>query len=161
MVFDVDGTLTDGHLWFGPSGDELKAFHAFDGMGIKLLSDSGVQIALLSGRSSPAVAAHASGMRIDHVLQGISNKRSAYLGLLDRVGIKTDATGVMGDDLVDLPMLTRCAFAATVPEAPEVVRRRVHFIPSARAGAGAAREVCEFILQAQGNLEKVMQQFLK
>jgi len=161
MIFDVDGVLTDGRLWYGPSGEELKVFHGFDGHGIKMLATSGVQAALLSGRSSPAVSARAAELGIVHVLQGIADKRSAFEGLLERLGLKAQATGAMGDDLVDLPVLMRCGFSATVPGAPEEVRRRVHYVPTSPAGGGAAREVCEFVMRAQGTLEGMLREYLK
>jgi 3-deoxy-D-manno-octulosonate 8-phosphate phosphatase (KDO 8-P phosphatase) len=161
MIFDVDGVLTDGKLWFGPSGEEIKAFHSFDGHGIKMLASSGVQAALLSGRSSPAVTARAAELDIEHVLLGVSQKREAFEGLIKRLGFSRQEAGAMGDDLVDLPILTRCIFAAAVPEAPEDVRSRVHYVPSSRAGAGAAREVCEFVMRAQGTLDKALQEYLK
>ena len=161
MVFDVDGVLTDGKLWYGPLGEELKAFHSFDGQGIKMLTKSGVHAALLTGRSSPAVSARASELGIEHVLQGISEKREAFEGLLKRLGMHRELTAAMGDDVVDLPVLMRCGFAATVPEAPEEVRRRVHYVAATRAGAGAAREVCEFIMRAQGTLGKVLGEYLE
>ena len=161
MVFDVDGVLTDGKLWYGPLGEELKAFHSFDGQGIKMLTKSGVHAALLTGRSSPAVSARASELGIEHVLQGISEKREAFEGLLKRLGVARERAAAMGDDVVDLPVLMRCGFAATVPAAPEEVRRRVHYVSAARAGAGAAREVCEFIMRAQGTLGGVLGEYLE
>src|SRR3954469_17333044 len=161
MVFDVDGVLTDGKLWYGPSGEELKAFHSFDGQGIKMLTTSGVHAALLSGRTSPAVAARAAELGIEHVLQGISEKRHAFEALIKRMKLSHEQTAAMGDDVVDLPMLTRCGFAVTVPEAPEEVRRRVHYVAGSPAGHGAAREVCEFVMRAQGTLGKVLQEYLK
>lgn len=161
MIFDVDGVLTDGRLWYGPSGEELKAFHGFDGHGIKMLATSGVRVALLSGRSSPAVSARAAELGIEHVLQGIADKREAFAGLLRRLGLGAQATGAMGDDLVDLPVLVRCGFSATVPGAPEEVRRRVHYVATSPAGGGAAREVCEFVMRAQGTLERVLAEYLK
>jgi len=161
MIFDVDGVLTDGNLWFGPSGEEIKAFHSFDGQGLKMLAESGVHIALLSGRTSPAVTARAAELGIEHVLHGISEKRHAFEALVGRLGFSHAETANMGDDLVDLPVLTRCGFAATVHEAPEEVRKRVHYVSSAPAGAGAAREVCEFIMRAQGTMDRILEEYLK
>jgi 3-deoxy-D-manno-octulosonate 8-phosphate phosphatase (KDO 8-P phosphatase) len=161
MVFDVDGVLTDGKLWYGPLGEELKAFHSFDGQGIKMLTKSGIHAALLTGRSSPAVSARASELGIEHVLQGITEKREAFEGLLKRLGMPRERTAAMGDDVVDLPVLMRCGFAATVPEAPEEVRRRVHYVSATHAGAGAAREVCEFIMRAQGTLGEILGEYLE
>jgi 3-deoxy-D-manno-octulosonate 8-phosphate phosphatase (KDO 8-P phosphatase) len=161
VVFDVDGVLTDGRLWYGPGGEELKAFHGFDGLGIKLLLMAGLQTAILSGRESEAVTERARELGIEHVLQGIDDKRKAFASLLRRLRIGAQAAAYMGDDLVDLPVLRRCGFACAPREAPEDVRRRVHYIASAGAGHGAAREVCEFILEAQGKRGRVLQRFLK
>ena len=161
MVFDVDGVLTDGRLWFGPGGEEIKAFHALDGHGIRMLADSGVRIAILSGRRSEAVAARAAELRIGHVLQGVEAKRPRYEALLAELGIGAEACGYMGDELVDLPVLTRCGFACTVGEAPEEVRSRVHYVATAPAGAGAAREVCEYVMRAQGSFGRALEAWLQ
>ena len=150
VIFDVDGVLTDGRLWYGPKGDLMKVFHAFDGHGIKLLQYAGLVTAILSGRRSPAVSARAKELGIKHVLQGIDDKRVAFERMLKRLKIKADAAAYMGDDLVDLPVLERCGFACAPREAPRDVRAKVHAVPTAPAGQGAAREVCEYILQAQG-----------
>jgi 3-deoxy-D-manno-octulosonate 8-phosphate phosphatase (KDO 8-P phosphatase) len=161
MLFDVDGTLTDGNLWYGPSGEEIKAFHSFDGHGIKMLAKSGVRVALLTGRSSPAVAARAAELGIEHVLQGVEQKRPTYEALLAKLGLSQDQAGYMGDDLVDIPVLTRCGFACAVPEAPEEVRKHAHYVAAAPAGEGAAREVCEFIMRAQDTFGAILQEYLE
>src|SRR3954470_1424058 len=161
MLFDVDGTLTDGNLWYGASGEEIKAFHSFDGHGIKMLAQSGVQVALLTGRSSPAVAARATELGIEHVLQGVEQKRETYEALLKRLGLSQDQAGYMGDDLVDIPVLRRCGFACAVGEAPEEVRKHAHYVAATPAGEGAAREVCEFIMRAQDTFGDVMKECLE
>jgi 3-deoxy-D-manno-octulosonate 8-phosphate phosphatase (KDO 8-P phosphatase) len=160
MIFDVDGVLTDGRLWYGPSGEELKVFHSFDGHGLKMLAGSGVTCALLSGRRSAAVAARAAELGIQHVLQGIEEKHKEFEILLERLRLSPMETGYMGDELVDLPVLTRCGFACAPREAPQAVRSRVHYVPSARAGRGAAREVCEFVMRAQDRLEGALRAYL-
>jgi len=152
VVFDVDGVLTDGRLWYGPKGEALKAFHAFDGHGVKMLQQAGLDAAILSGRHMAAVVERARELAIAHVLQGVANKRRAFDALLRRLKLKRDAAAYMGDDLVDLAVLERCGFACAPKEAPAAVRSVAHCVPSAPAGGGAAREVCEFILQAQGKL---------
>ncbi|HET7669481.1 MAG TPA: HAD-IIIA family hydrolase [Burkholderiales bacterium] len=149
VIFDVDGVLTDGRLWYGPKGDVMKVFHAFDGHGIKLLQQAGLVIAILSGRRSPAVTARAKELGIKHVLQGIDDKRSAFEKMLKKLRLAADAAAYMGDDLVDLPVLERCGFACAPREAPRDVRAKVHAVPTAAAGLGAVREVCDYILQAQ------------
>ena len=161
VIFDVDGVLTDGKLWYGPGGEELKAFHAFDGHGVKLLQLGGLKTALISGRQSQAVEERARELGIEHVVQGADDKRSAFRELLRRLGLTQQASAYMGDDLVDLPVLTRCGFACTPHEAPEEVRRCAHYVASAPAGHGAAREVCEFILESQGKLGDVLRRYLK
>ena len=161
VIFDVDGVLTDGKLWYGPGGEELKSFHAFDGHGVHLLRMGGLKTALITGRESAAVSERARELGIEHVMQGIGDKQKAFRALLRRLRLKQQATAYMGDDLVDLPVLKRCGFACAPREAPEEVRQRVHYIASAPAGHGAAREVCEFILEAQGKLGDVMRRYLK
>ena len=160
MIFDVDGVLTDGRLWYGPAGEALKVFHSFDGHGLKMLAASGVPCALLSGRRSSAVAARAAELGIEHVLQGIDDKLAAFDRLISTLGLTSKDCGFMGDELVDLPVLTRCGLACAPREAPEAVRSRVHYVASAPAGRGAAREVCEFLLRAQGRLEGAVRRYL-
>ena len=118
MIFDVDGVLTDGTLLYGPQGEELKAFSAHDGHGLKMLGESGVACALLSGRRSAAVAKRAAELGIRHVLQGIDDKLPALEELLRTEKLALENTGYMGDELVDLPVLTRCRFACAPREAP-------------------------------------------
>ena len=156
MIFDVDGVLTDGTLLYGPAGEELKAFSAHDGHGLKMLAASGVPCALLSGRRSEAVALRAKELGIAHVLQGIEDKLAAC----QRLGVDLKDIGYMGDELVDLPLLTRCRFACAPREAPEAVRSRVHYVAQAAAGRGAAREVCELVMRAQQTLDQVVQSYL-
>ena len=156
MIFDVDGVLTDGTLLYGPQGEALKAFSAHDGHGLKMLADSGVACALLSGRRSAAVAKRAAELGIEHVLQGIEDK----LASAKQLGFALDQIGFMGDELVDLPVLTRCGFACAPREAPDAVRRRVHYVANAPAGRGAAREVCELILRAQDSYERALGKYL-
>ena len=159
VIFDVDGVLTDGRLWYGPGGEELKAFHAFDGHGVHLLRMARLDTAILSGRESQAVAERARELGIKHVVQGASDKLAAFQRLVRRLKVKQAHVAYMGDDVVDLPVLTRCGFACAPHEATEDVRRRAHYIASAPAGRGAAREVCEFILEAQGKLGTVLARF--
>ncbi len=160
MLFDVDGVLTDGRLWYGPAGEELKAFSALDGHGIKLLLQSGVAVALLSGRKSKAVGARAAELGIAEVVQGIEDKRAAFEALAARLRIAADEAGYMGDEVVDLPVLRRCGFASAPREAHELVRAHAHYIASAPAGAGAAREVCEFVMRARGTLDSALARYL-
>jgi 3-deoxy-D-manno-octulosonate 8-phosphate phosphatase (KDO 8-P phosphatase) len=160
MLFDVDGVLTDGRLWYGPDGEALKAFHVLDGHGIKLLVQTGTAVGLLSGRSSPAVNRRAAELGIAQVLQGIEDKRSAFEALAGDLAIPMNEIGYMGDELVDLPVLRRCGFACAPPGAHARVLANVHYVTRALAGRGAAREACEFVLQAQGRLEAAFAPYL-
>jgi 3-deoxy-D-manno-octulosonate 8-phosphate phosphatase (KDO 8-P phosphatase) len=150
MIFDVDGVLTDGTLWYGPRGEELKAFSAHDGHGVKLLAAAGVKIALLSGRRSKAVAVRARELGIKRVFQGVDDKLAVFQKLLTKEKLKPESAGFMGDELVDLPVLERCGLACAPREAPEAVRSRVHYVAEAPAGRGAVRELCDLMLRAQG-----------
>jgi 3-deoxy-D-manno-octulosonate 8-phosphate phosphatase (KDO 8-P phosphatase) len=156
MIFDVDGVLTDGTLYFSESGAELKAFNARDGHGLKMLKESGIEVAILSARRSRAVDVRAAELGITLVEQGVSDKGSAFDRLIARAKTSAEAAGYMGDDLVDLPVLSRCGFAASVPEAPRAVKKRVHLVTRAGGGRGAVREVCELIMHAQDTLDQAV-----
>jgi len=153
MIFDVDGVLTDGSLYYSERGEEMKAFNIQDGMGIKLLQQGGIEVGLITARRSRAVELRAANLKIAHLYQGEEDKRKAYAALLAKLELTNEHAGYMGDDLPDLPLITRCGFAATVPAAPEALRRRAHYVSRAAGGLGAVREVCEFILRAQGTLD--------
>ena len=161
MVFDVDGVMTDGTLYYSERGEELKAFNIRDGLGIKLLRQYGVEVALITARSSRAVELRAANLGIAHLYQGAEDKRGAYAALLARLALAAEQSGYMGDDLLDLALITRCGFAATVPAAPQAVKSRAHYVTQAHGGHGAVREVCEFILRAQGTLERAISAHLQ
>jgi 3-deoxy-D-manno-octulosonate 8-phosphate phosphatase (KDO 8-P phosphatase) len=160
MIFDVDGVLTDGTLLYGASGEELKAFSAHDGHGLKMLAASGVACALLSGRRSAAVTRRAAELGIEHVFQGVEDKLAVFQQLIGQKRVTADQTGFMGDELVDLAVLGRCGFACAPHEAPEAVRTRVHYVAKADAGRGAVREVCELVMRAQRSFDAALAKYL-
>ncbi|MBC7860531.1 MAG: HAD family hydrolase [Burkholderiaceae bacterium] len=160
MIFDVDGVLTDGSLHFGADGEAMKTFNVHDGLGIKLLQQSGVQTAIISARQSPIVTRRAFDLGIQHVLQGVHDKRVPFEKLLRDTGLDAEQCGFIGDDVIDLPILSRVGFAVSVPNGRAEVLRRVHHVTQAGGGRGAVREVCELLLRAQGNYEAIMAQFL-
>ncbi|MBS1169732.1 MAG: family hydrolase [Burkholderiaceae bacterium] len=160
MIFDVDGVLTDGGLHFGAEGEVIKRFNVQDGLGIRLLQESGVATAIITARQSAIVARRASELGIHHVQQGVHDKRAAFEQLLAKAGLDAQQCGFAGDDLIDLPVLTRVGFAASVANGRPEVRERVHFVASASGGSGGVREICEFILRAQGNYDAAVAQFL-
>lgn len=160
MIFDVDGVLTDGTLLYGPEGEALKRFSAHDGHGLKMLMESGVDCALLSGRRSAAVATRAAELGIQTVFQGVEDKLGIFEQLIAQHRLTVQQTGYMGDELVDLPVLTRCGLACAPREAPEAVRTRVHYVAEAAAGRGAVREVCELLMRAQHTFERALGKYL-
>ncbi|HVK93442.1 MAG TPA: HAD family hydrolase [Noviherbaspirillum sp.] len=160
MIFDVDGILTDGSLHYGPDGEHIKTFNVLDGHGIKLLQQFGVATAIISARQSPIVARRASDLGIQHVYQGVHDKRTAFEQLLAHTGIAADACGFIGDDVIDLPILRQVVFAASVPSGHPEVQSRVHYVTRASGGRGAARELCDFLLRAQGNYEAALAPYL-
>jgi 3-deoxy-D-manno-octulosonate 8-phosphate phosphatase (KDO 8-P phosphatase) len=160
MIFDVDGILTDGSLYYGDQGELIKAFNVLDGHGIKLLDQSGVATAIISARKSGIVSRRAADLGIRHVYQGVHDKRAAFEQLITAAGVKADACGFLGDDVVDLPVLSRVGLAASVPNGHPEVLSRVHYVTRAHGGRGAARELCDFILRAQGNYEAALAPYL-
>jgi 3-deoxy-D-manno-octulosonate 8-phosphate phosphatase (KDO 8-P phosphatase) len=160
MVFDVDGVLTDGRLYYNDAGEELKAFSTLDGHGIRMLMSSGVQTAIITGRTSGVVTHRARNLGISNVMQGVQDKGAALLGLAGSLGIATANCGYMGDDVIDLPAMLRSRFAAAPHEAPDVVRNHAHYVARRPAGAGAAREVCELVMRAQGTLDAALAPYL-
>jgi 3-deoxy-D-manno-octulosonate 8-phosphate phosphatase (KDO 8-P phosphatase) len=160
-IFDIDGVLTDGGLYYTDSGEETKVFDVRDGHGMKMLQESGVELAIITSRSSRAVQRRAESLGIDHLYQGVADKLVAFEALAAKLGLVASACAYMGDDWVDLPILTRCGLALSVPEAPAVVRERAHYVTHAGGGRGAAREACELIMQAQGTLESRLARFLR
>jgi 3-deoxy-D-manno-octulosonate 8-phosphate phosphatase (KDO 8-P phosphatase) len=159
-IFDVDGVLTDGGLHYSDSGEETKIFDVRDGHGMKMLQASGVELAIITSRTSRCVARRAENLGIELLFQGVLNKVAAFERLTDDLGMDASACAYMGDDWVDLPVLIRCGLALSVPEAPAVVRERVHYVTRAAGGRGAVREACELIMQAQGTFDTQLAAFL-
>jgi len=148
-IFDVDGVMTDGTLWFGPQGEAFKAFNILDGHGLKMLRSSGVATAIISGRASEAVARRAAELDIAHVVQGSQDKAAAFEKLLASLGVQAEACAYVGDDLPDLPVMRRCGLAVAVANAHESVKSEAHYVTRAGGGRGAVREVCDLVLRAQ------------
>ena len=152
-IFDVDGVLTDGALYYADSGEEMKAFNVHDGHGMKMLQDSGVALAIITSRSSRCVEARARNLGIDLLFQGAADKLAAFSELLGPLRHRRPRRApTSATTCVDLPVLKRCGLAVAVPDAPALVRRHAHYVTRARGGRGAVREVCELILHAQGTL---------
>lgn len=152
MCFDIDGVLTDGSLWYSESGEAVKRFNALDGHGLRLMRESGIAIALVTGREGPIVAHRAADLGISLVMQGIRDKLRAVSELATQHALSLDQIGFMGDDLLDLPAMQRVGFAASVPDAPSYITQIAHWVSTRQGGHGAARECCDIILAAQGRL---------
>ena len=149
-VFDVDGTLTDGRLWYGEDGRETKVFHVHDGLGLKRLQVNGVQVALITARISHPVALRAEELDIAHVYQGQGDKRACLRELLDALHLTAEQVAFIGDDLPDLPPMHIAGLAVAVANAHPWVAAAAHWQTTLGGGMGAAREVCDLILHAQG-----------
>ena len=159
-VFDVDGVLTDGRLYFLADGSEFKSFSTLDGQGIKMLMASGVTTAIITGRSSPVVERRARNLGIPHLFQGREDKLVVLDGLLAELGLHYDQVAYLGDDLPDLPVIRRVGLGMAVANASPFVRQHATGITQARGGEGAAREFCELIMQAQGTLDAANANYL-
>ena len=149
-IFDVDGVMTDGTLWYGARGEALKAFNILDGHGLKLLQKAGIATAIVSGRKSAAVTARARELAIAHVIQGTGDdKVPAFEKLLKKAGVAAQSCSFMGDDIQDLPLMARCGFAVAVANAVEEVKASAHYVTRAHGGRGAIREFSDLVRRAQ------------
>jgi 3-deoxy-D-manno-octulosonate 8-phosphate phosphatase (KDO 8-P phosphatase) len=160
VMLDVDGTLTDGRLYFGNGGEELKAFHVHDGLGIKLLRQHGIELALVTARHSALVQRRAAELGIAHLDQGCADKREALQRLCTTHALEPGQVAVMGDDLGDLPALALAGLACAPANAHPWVAARVHWQSHARGGEGAVRELCDLLLAAQGHAERLLAGYL-
>ncbi|HEV7433158.1 MAG TPA: HAD-IIIA family hydrolase [Steroidobacteraceae bacterium] len=149
LVLDVDGVLTDGRLRYGPDGEREKLFHVRDGYGIRTLAASGVTIALISGRSSEAVARRCADLGIREVQQGKADKGAAFAALIARLGIPARECACIGDDTLDVPMMRQVGLAVAVADAHADARRAAHRRTRLVGGAGAVREVCDWLVAAR------------
>jgi 3-deoxy-D-manno-octulosonate 8-phosphate phosphatase (KDO 8-P phosphatase) len=161
VVFDVDGVLTDGSLYLGDDGQEYKAFHSRDGHGMAMLREAGVEIGIITGRTSQVVVHRMASLGIEHVYQGRREKLPAFEDLLSKLGFSADEVAFVGDDVVDLPILVRAGLAIAVADAHPLVLRHAHWQTPSRGGRGAARDVCELILEARGQLDALLRRYLR
>lgn len=161
MAFDVDGVMTDGGLFLSDSGEEFKRFNSLDGHGLKMLRASGVEVAIITGRTSRCVTARAQNLGIAHVFQGVENKLETMLELLNMLKLPRDAAAYMGDDVVDLTVMRHVGLSISVPESPRLVREHSDYVTQCNGGHGAVREACELIMSAQGTLDAQLAPYLK
>lgn len=153
VIFDVDGVLTDGSIIIGDDGEEYKAFHSRDGHGMKLLQYTGVDIGIITGRTSQVVEHRMTSLGINHLYQGQRVKLPAFEDLIERLNVTPEQCAYVGDDWVDLAIMSRVGLAIAVQDADPIVKKHAHWITPAKGGKGAAREVCELIMEGQGTLQ--------
>lgn len=160
IAFDIDGVMTDGGLTYTDDGHERKTFHVQDGLGIKLLQACGIETVIITGRNSGVVAARARDLGIEHVFQGVANKRATLEALIEKLGIHWQDCAFMGDDLIDLAAMAECGLAIAPANARPIVKERAHATTDAGGGHGAVREAAEFILAAQNKLEAAFASYM-
>ena len=157
LVLDVDGVLTDGRVVYTAAGDEVKSFHVRDGSGLKYWRQSGKKVAILSGRSSPAVDRRAAELGIPTIVQGVSEKLPALRHILNELGLRPDQTCAVGDDLPDLPVLRHCGLGVAVADAVPELKAAAAYVTAAAGGHGAVREAVEWLMRGQGTWAAVVQ----
>ena len=179
LLFDVDGVLTDGKLFFLPTAGqrdnreqagrlnltsqgsiEIKGFHAHDGVAISLARVAGIKTGLITKRASETVAVRARDLKLDHIRQGIQDKLGAFREILKQEGLTAGEACFVGDDVIDLPVMWNCGFAIAVANARDEVKKDAHYVTKHRGGDGALRDAIEFILKSQGRLKKVVEEYV-
>lgn len=161
VIFDVDGVLTDGSLFLGDDGLEYKAFNSRDGHGMKMLQKAGVIVAIITGRTSKVVDFRMKSLGIEHVYQGQLDKRIAFAELLEKLDLSTDEVAYVGDDVVDLPVMSKVGLAIAVQDAHSMVLKHAHWQTPSCGGRGAGRDVCEMLMEARGALQEELDSYLQ
>ena len=161
VIFDVDGVLTDSSLFIGDDGQEYKACNSKDGHGMRMLQDGGVDIAIITGRISNVVEHRVKDLNIKHVYQGKRDKLPAYEELVKKTGLSHEEIAYVGDDVIDLPVMSKVGLAICVQDAHPFVKKHSHWITERNGGRGAGRDVCEMILEAKGKLNPMLESYIQ
>lgn len=159
LILDVDGVLTDGRIYYGNYGDELKAFDVRDGMGLALMGRAGIETAIITAKKAKIIRLRAKDMGVKRVYENHS-KLKIYTKLLRKFRLQKEEVCFIGDDLLDIPVLKDVGLPATVPQAAKEVKAVSSYVTQASAGCGAARELCEFILKSQGKWDEVIKKYI-
>ena len=159
LLLDVDGVLTDGSIIYNDSGAETKVFDVKDGLGIKMLMKAGIQVGIVTGRTSKALYHRCNNLGISLIFDGVHDKTSVLQLISKQTGLPAEDIAFIGDDLIDLPLLKRVGLSIAVADAHETVIENVDMVTSKKGGAGAVREICEAILKAQGLWNKMIEYF--
>ncbi|ADN77636.1 3-deoxy-D-manno-octulosonate 8-phosphate phosphatase, YrbI family [Ferrimonas balearica DSM 9799] len=152
LICDVDGVFSDGRIYLGNDGEELKAFHTRDGFGVKAVQHAGIEVAVITGRQSAIVQRRMSALGVAHIHQGCDDKVAVYDQLRAQLGLEHEQCAYIGDDLVDLAVMKQVGLAVAVEDAHPALLPHAHFRTRIRGGFGAVRELCDLLLQAQGKL---------
>lgn len=160
LALDVDGVLTSGIIYYGNQELEMKGFFVQDGLGMKLLQKTDVSVAIISAKTSEAVTRRLADLNITLTYLGCKNKLPAYEDLKQKLKVQDHEVAYMGDDLPDLPLLLRAGLSLSVPQAPAIVKQSVDYVTKKKGGKGAVREACEFIMNAQGKYDAILQTYL-
>lgn len=160
LLLDVDGVLTDGSIVYTDSGEQIKQFNSKDGLGLRLLMDAGIQVGIVTGRTSNALLHRCRNLKLDLIFDGVQDKRTVIKDISDKTGIPPGNMAFAGDDLIDLPIMKRVGVSFCVADGTKEVQKEATFITRARGGHGAVREICEQILKAKGLWDKALNRFL-
>lgn len=161
VIFDVDGVLTDGRLYVTDAGEEIKAFHSRDGHGMKMLQSCGVELAIITGRTSNIVTHRMNELGINHVYQGRRDKYPAFKEILQKLNLSNEQVAYVGDDVVDLPVMTHVGLAIATQDAHPLVKQHSHWQTPNCGGQGAARDVCEMIMEGKGVLQSELNKYIQ
>ena len=159
VIFDIDGVLTDGKLYFSAEGDALKAFNAKDGLGIKMLLQQGIEVAFITGRQSPIVSQRAKELGVQHLYQGQLNKLEAYASCKKTLSLTDEQIAYMGDDIIDLPVMKCVGLPIAPANAFDYVQKQALYTCQQNGGDGAGREACDFILRAQNKWQAAIEHY--
>lgn len=161
LLLDVDGVLTNNHLYYSDDGLEMKSFYTRDGHGMVMLQKSGVDIGIITGRKSPLVTNRMRDLKVKHVYQGVPDKLPTFLQLMSELQIDLSEVAYIGDDILDLPILSRVGLSATPADGDPEVKQRVDYISPFNGGRGCVREMCELIMKAQGSWQTHLDFYLR
>lgn len=159
LLLDVDGVLTDGTIIYTQGGGESKGFNTQDGFGLRILQEAGVEVGLITARTSEAVNRRAADLKLKYVYQGAGSKLEIYEDILRQTGLRPLQTAYMGDDWLDLPLLARVGLALAPANGVAEVQQQVHYVTSRRGGRGAVREACDLILEAKDQLASLLRKY--
>jgi len=160
LLLDVDGVLTDGNLIYSHEGKESKSFNTQDGFGLRMLQDAGIEVGIITARSSEALERRAQDLKIFHLYQGSANKLVAYKEIVKKTGLKPFQIAYMGDDWLDLVLLKRVGLALAPANGVREVREIVHYTTENSGGGGAVREICDLILESKGKHKEILQEYM-